>query len=120
MRFCPKCQGYIQISFRQKKKAGIEIIKHCQNFDECDYRSVLKKENSIDNDRHKIIETFFSYSKPFFIDDKKLKSLANEKLVFYNVIDFLKWFVYKTSRYTALDHNNLPESSPYMTLFYVF
>ena len=61
LRFCPKCRGHIQISFRQKKEDGIEIIKHCQYFDKCDYRSVLTKENITNNDRHKIIETFCGY-----------------------------------------------------------
>jgi len=116
LRFCPKCRGHIQISFRRKKEGGIEIIKHCQNFDKCDYRTVLSKENISNNDRHKIIETFFGYNKPFFIDTSELKSLTNEKLLFDNIEDFLKWFVFETSRYNALDHNYLPVSSPYWTI----
>jgi len=116
LRFCPKCKSHIQISFRRQKQSGIEIIKHCQNFNKCDYRSVLTKENISDNDRHKIIETYFGYNKPFFIDGSELKLLANEKLMFNNVKDFLKWFVFETSRYKALDHNNLPVSSPYWTI----
>lgn len=116
LRFCPKCRGHIQILFRQKKEDGIEIIKHCQNFDKCDYRSVLTKENITDNDRHKIIETFFGYNKPFFIDKTILKSLTTEKLLFDNIEDFLKWFVFETSRHKVLDHNNLPVSSPYWTI----
>jgi len=116
LRFCPKCRGYIQISFRRQKERGIEIIKHCQNFDNCDYRLVLTKENITDNDRHKIIETLFGYNKPFFIDITELKSLTTEKLLFDNIEDFLKWFVFETSRYQALDHNNLPVSSPYWTI----
>ena len=51
LRFCPKCRGHIQISFRRNKEGGIEIIRHCQNFNTCDFRSVLTKENITDNDR---------------------------------------------------------------------
>jgi len=116
LRFCPKCRGHIQISFKRKKEGGIEIIKHCQNFGKCDYRSVLSKENISNNDRHKIIETFFGYNKPFSIDSLELKSLTKEKLMFDNNEDFLKWFVFETSKYKALDHNNLPVSSPYWTI----
>jgi|GEM_PF-2260290 len=116
LRFCPKCRGHIQISFKRQKEGGIEIIKHCQNLDKCDFRSVLTKENISDNDRHKIIEKFFGYNKPFSIDENELKSLSTEKLLFDNIEDFLKWLVYETSRYKALDHNNLPVSSPYRTI----
>lgn len=86
LRFCPKCIGCIQISYRRKKEGGIEIIKHCQNLYSCDSRAVLTKEKITDNDRHKIAEPF------------------------------LKWFVLETSRYVALEHNNLPVSSPYCTI----
>lgn len=115
LRFCPKCRGHIQISFRQKE-GKTEIIKHCHNFDRCDYCTELTKDNISDNDRHKIIETIFGYNKPFFIDASELKSLINEKLLFDNVNDFLKWFVFETSRYKSLDHNHLPVSSPYWTI----
>ena len=77
---------------------------------------MLTKENITDNDRHKIIETFFGYNKPFFIDKAELKSLTTEKLLFDNIEDFLKWFVFETSRHKVLDHNNLPVSSPYWTI----
>jgi hypothetical protein len=113
---CHKCQGHIQVSFRRQKEGGIEIIKHCLNLDKCDYRSVLSKESISNNDRHKIIETFFGYNKPFLIDTSELKSLINEKLLFDNIEDFLKWFVFETSRYKAIDHNNLPVSNPYWTI----
>lgn len=116
LRFCPKCRGHIQISFRRQKDGGNKIIKHCQNFNTCDFSSVLTKENITDNDRHKIIETFFGYNKPFFIDKAELKSLTTEKLLFDNIEDFLKWFVFENSRYNTLDHNNLPVSSPYWTI----
>lgn len=113
LRFCPKCRGHIQISFRRKEEGGIEVIKHCQNSNKCDFHSILTSENISDNDRHKIIETIFGYNKPFFIDENELKSLSTEKLLFDNIENFLKWFVYETSRYKVLDHNNLPVSSPY-------
>jgi hypothetical protein len=116
LRFCPKCSGHIQISFRNIKEGGLEIIKHCQSFDKCDFRSILTSENISDNDRHKIIEKFFGYNKPFSIDINELNSLSTEKLLFDNIGDFLKWFIYESSRYKALDHNNLPVSSPYWTI----
>jgi len=116
LRFCPKCRGHIQISFTHKKEGGLEIIKHCQNFDKCDFRSILTRENITDNDRHKIIETFFGYNKPFSIDINDLNFLSTKKLLFDNFEDFLKWFIYESSRYKALDHNNLPVSSPYWTI----
>lgn len=118
LRFCPKCRGHIYISFRRQKEGKIEIIRHCQNFDKCDFSSILTNENITDNDRHKIIETHFGYNKPFFIDDNELKSLVYEKLLFNNIADLLKWFVFETSRYKTLDHNNLPVSSPYWTIVY--
>jgi hypothetical protein len=37
-------------------------------------------------------------------------------LLFDNFEDFLKWFIYESSRYKALDNNNLPVSSPYWTI----
>lgn len=116
LRFCPQCRGHIQISFRRKKEGELEIIKHCQNCEKCDFRSILTKENISDNDRHKIVETFFGYNKPFSVDKNELKTLCTEKLLFDNIEDFLKWFIYETSRYKALDQNNLPVSSPYFTI----
>jgi len=116
LRFCPQCRGHIKISFRKKKEGELEIIKHCQNFDKCNFRLLLTRENISDNDRHKIIETFFTYNKPFYLDKNELKSLSSEKLLFDNIEDFLKWFVYETSRYKALNHNNLPVSSSYWTI----
>jgi hypothetical protein len=118
LRFCPICKGHIQISFSRQNESKIQIIKHCQNIDNCDYFSVLTRENISDNDRHKIIETYFGYNKPFFIDASELKSFIKEKLMFDNIEDFLKWFIFETSRYKALDINNLPVSSPYWIIIH--
>lgn len=64
LKFCPKRSGHIQIYFRNKKACGPEIIKHCQNFNTSDFRSILTRKNFSDNERHKIIDTFFGYHKP--------------------------------------------------------
>ena len=41
LRFCPKCRGHNKIAFRRQKEVVIEIIKHCQNFDKCNFRSII-------------------------------------------------------------------------------
>ena len=46
----------------------------------------------------------------FFVSVLLISNVASTKIV------DLKWFVFETSRYKTLDHNNLPVSSPYWTI----
>ena len=115
LRFCPVCGGYLHFRVVKSNKGPSEFLMVCYNTEtnKCDFKKVLSSSNISDNDRHKIIEDYFGYSKPFQLTKQNWEKSLLQYLFFENTSDFINWLFNQIIIQKSLDHNNLIVASPY-------
>jgi len=116
LRFCPKCKGHINYHFGDNGNNFSTILRNCQNFPKCDYSQKITNQNINSIDRHKLIETYFGYSRKFSLTKNEFENNFLPKLFFTNVKDFLKWFFNDLNLRIGINHNYLPVASPYPSI----
>ena len=69
IKYCPKCNGHLRFRLTKSNEGKQEFSMVCYNGHDkdCDFKKVLTSDNVSDCDRHKIIESYFGYNKPFGI-----------------------------------------------------
>lgn len=114
LRFCPNCGSHFHFKVMHSAAGQNQFSMVCYNYpDKCDYLKALNSENISDIDRHKIIEDFFGYNKPFSLKKEVWENSLLRYLFFKDTSDFILWLFGQINTQTSLDHNNLPVASPY-------
>jgi hypothetical protein len=115
LRFCPQCGGHLHFRVTKSDTGQKEFSMVCYNTDtkKCDFKKVLSISNISDNDRHKIIEDYFGYNKPFQLTKQNWENSLLRYLFFENTSDFVNWLFQQIIIQKSLDHNNLIVASPY-------
>ena len=114
LRFCPKCGSHFHFKVMNSSTGQNQYSMVCYNYpDKCDYLKILNPDNISDIARHKIIEDFFGYSKPFNLTKETWKNSLMRYLFFNDTSDFILWLFGQINTQSSLDHNNLPVASPY-------
>lgn len=117
IKYCPKCNGHLRFRLTKSNEGGQEFSMVCYNgYDRtCDFKKVLTPDNISDCDRHKIIENYFGYNKPFAITSENWENTLLPYLFFQETKEFLYWLFQQIIIQNSLDHNNsnLSVGSPY-------
>jgi hypothetical protein len=116
-KYCPKCNGHLRFRLTKSNDGKQEFSMVCNNGinSDCDFKKVLTADNVSDCDRHKIIESYFGYNKPFSISIDNWENSLLRYLFFLDTKDFLYWFFHQIKIQSSLDHNNsnIAVGSPY-------
>lgn len=117
LKYCPKCNGHLRFRLTKSDEGKQEFSMVCYygHKKTCDFKKVLTPENISDCDRHKIIEDYFGYNKPFGITVENWEKTLLPYLFFNDTTEFLHWLFQQISNQDSLDHNNrnLSVGSPY-------
>jgi hypothetical protein len=114
LRFCPKCGSHFHFKVLRSAVGQNQFSMVCNNYpNKCEYLKVLTTSNISDIDRHKIIEDYFGYNKPFQLTKESWEKTLLRYLYFNDTSEFIKWLFEQINTQTSLDHNNLPVASPY-------
>lgn len=115
LRFCPQCRGHLHFRVTKSIKGQKEFSMVCYNTDtnNCNFKKVLSASNISANDRHKIIEDYFGYNKPFQLSKENWENSLLPYLFFDNTPDFIHWLFQQIIIQKSLDHNILNVASPY-------
>lgn len=117
LKYCPKCNGHLRFRLTKSNEGEQEFSMVCYNGHDnsCDFKKVLTPDNISDSDRHKIIENYFGYNKPFGITSENWEKTLLPYLFFKDTRKFLHWLFQQITNQDSLDHNNgnLSLGSPY-------
>lgn len=117
LKYCPKCNGHLRFCLTKSNEGRQEFSMVCYNGHDknCDFKKVLTSDNISDCDRHKIIENYFGYNKPFGITSENWEKTLLPYLFFTDTKHFLHWLFQQIIVQDSLDHNNrnLSVGSPY-------
>lgn len=114
LRYCPKCGSHFHFKVLRSAKGQNQFSMACYNYpDKCEYIKILNATNISDIDRHKIIEDYFGYNKPFQLTKESWEKTLLLYLFFNDTSEFIQWLFEQINTQASLDHNNLPVASPY-------